>query len=164
MKSLIEEKDRQINHWKNKWIDESIKNSNLKKSVTFFDDVKEWHKEMNLPHDHIDYDEMDSIWSNRVRLILEELSELAKAISLEDWVEIYDGLADLTFVVLGASVDFDVPFNEVWDEVKRSNNSKVGGKIDPGGKLIKPETYSPPDIQKILNKKFDKEPGVGRYG
>ena len=118
--------------------------------MTEFDDVKEWHQKMNL-RQGLDYriDTVDRVWMGRIRLITEELAELSKAISQDDWVEFADGLADLTWVVLGTAVEFDIPFNEVWQEVKRSNYTKVGGKSDSGGKIIKPEGYSPPDIMQF---------------
>ena len=120
--------------------------------MTFFDDVVEWH-EMIL---HESFKERrlwlcsDEEWSGRIRLILEELSELAHAHSIADENEFVDALADLTFVVLGTAVVAGVPFNEIWDEVRRSNMSKVGGNIDSGGKLIKPDNYQAPDFSKIF--------------
>jgi len=133
--------------------------------MTEFDDVKEWHQKMNL-RQGLDYriDTVDRVWMGRIRLITEELAELSKAISQDDWVEFADGLADLTWVVLGTAVEFDIPFNEVWQEVKRSNYTKVGGKPDSGGKIIKPEGYSPPDIDAILRKKYNNETAGEIYG
>jgi len=127
-------------------------------SVTFFDDVKEWHRKMFL-RQGLDYriDSVTKVWMQRIRLITEELAELAEAIAKDDWVEFADALADVTWVVLGTAVEFDIPFNEVWEEVKRSNFTKIGGKQDKGGKILKPEGYSPPKIDEILRKKFNNE-------
>lgn len=123
---------------------------------SFFDEVKEWHRKMFL-RQGLDYrvDTVDRVWMGRIRLITEELAELAEAIAKDDWVEFADALADLTWVVLGTAVEFDIPFNEVWEEVKRSNFTKIGGKPDSGGKIIKPEGYSPPNISAILTKEID---------
>ena len=123
-----------------------------------FDDVKLWHQKMFL-RQGLDYrvDTVDSVWMGRIRLITEELAELAEAIAKDDWIEFADALADLTWVVLGTAVEFDIPFNDVWNEVKRSNFTKIGGKPDSGGKIMKPEGYSPPEIDAILNKKFNNE-------
>ena len=126
--------------------------------MTEFDDVKEWHQKMNL-RQGLNYriDTVDRVWLGRIRLITEELAELAEAISKNEWSEFADALADLTWVVLGTAVEFDIPFNEVWEEVKRSNFTKIGGKQDKGGKILKPEGYSPPKIDEILRKKFNNE-------
>lgn len=127
--------------------------------MTFFDDVKEWHYKMNLRDSMSDYrtDIVDRVWRGRIRLITEELAELAEAIAKEDWTDFADALADLTWVVLGTAVEFDIPFNDIWNEVKRSNFTKIGGKPDSGGKIMKPEGYSPPNIHAILYKKFNNE-------
>jgi len=126
--------------------------------MTEFDDVKEWHEKMNF-RSVLDYriDTVDRVWTGRIRLITEELAELAESIAKHEWVEFADALADLTWVVLGTAVEFHIPFNEVWQEVKRSNFTKIGGKPDSGGKIIKPMGYNPPNIDAILNKKFNNE-------
>jgi Phosphoribosyl-ATP pyrophosphohydrolase len=128
--------------------------------MTEFDDVNRWHMVMNIyPFNGMktENDSIDLIWTGRIRLITEELAELAKAVAVGNKTEIADGLADLTWVVLGTAVEFDVPFNDVWDEVKKSNYTKVGGKPDAGGKIIKPIGYKAPDIDSILRKKFNNE-------
>lgn len=51
---------------------------------------------------------------------------------------------------------FNIPIQEVWDEVARSNNSKISenGKVikNEFGKIQKPDTFSPADIESVLNK------------
>jgi len=48
----------------------------------------------------------------------------------------------------------NIPLQEVWDEVARSNHSKIpeDGKVIKNelGKIQKPKTYFPPNIQNIL--------------
>jgi len=120
--------------------------------MTFFDDVAEWHRKV-LKEPKSKNERWlctDEQWTGRIRLILEELSELSEAQAIGDEREFADALADLTFVVLGTAVVAGVPFNQIWDEVLRSNMSKVGGKIDSGGKLIKPDNYYPPDFRNIF--------------
>jgi predicted HAD superfamily Cof-like phosphohydrolase len=47
-----------------------------------------------------------------------------------------------------------IPLQQVWNEVARSNHSKVSenGTIlkREDGKILKPDTYSPPDIKRVL--------------
>lgn len=91
-----------------------------------------------------------------VKLITEEFSELLKAYEERDIVEIADACADLKWVIEGLEITLDLPQQEVWDEVSRSNLSKIGptGKVQKraDGKVMKPDTYSPPDIKSILQK------------
>jgi predicted HAD superfamily Cof-like phosphohydrolase len=117
---------------------------------SFFDDVWRFHVRTRLvvrdrpgvlpPED----------WQRRVRLILEEFAELARAQAKGDVVEFADGLADLAWVVLGTAVEAGIPLNEVWAEVRRSNMAKVGGRLDESGKLLKPAGWSPPDVAGVL--------------
>ncbi len=58
--------------------------------------------------------------------------------------------------LLIVSVYLNLPIQEIWDEVVRSNNSKISenGKVikNEFGKIQKPSTFSPADIESILKK------------
>ena len=88
------------------------------------------------------------------RLIREEFDELVRAYFEKNMVEIADGCADLKWVVEGLEHTLQIPNQAVWDEVSRSNLSKISptGKVlkRADGKVLKPEGWSPPDIEKIL--------------
>jgi predicted HAD superfamily Cof-like phosphohydrolase len=90
-----------------------------------------------------------------LKLIKEEFFELLEAYTLNDTVEIADACADLKWVIEGLEHTLALPMQEVWDEVARSNLSKISssGKVlkREDGKVMKPDTYSPPDIQSILD-------------
>ena len=89
-----------------------------------------------------------------VDLINEEFNELLHAYMNRDIVEVADALADLKWVIEGLEHTLQLPQQEIWDEVARSNLSKISntGKIikRKDGKVLKPETYSPPNIKKVL--------------
>lgn len=91
----------------------------------------------------------------RVDLIEEELDELQYAIDNTDIVEIADALTDLLYVVYGAGHAFGIDLDECFQEVHRSNLSKLGPDFRPikreDGKVMKPDTYSPPDLKLVLN-------------
>lgn len=89
-------------------------------------------------------------WARRVRLILEELAEVAEAHAARDMPEFADGLVDLVWVVLGTAVEAGVPFDACWAEVRRANMDKAGGKLDASGKLLKPPGWRAPDIAAVL--------------
>lgn len=63
----------------------------------------------------------------RVALLAEELKELEVAILNKDIVEVADALCDLQYVLSGAILEFGLgeKFNELFNEVQRSNMSKV---------------------------------------
>lgn len=86
-------------------------------------------------------------------LVREEFYELAYAFKKFDIVETADACADLIWVVEGLCHSLGIPLQKVWDEVSRSNMSKIieGKLVKRGdGKVLKPDTYSPPDIKSII--------------
>ena len=89
-----------------------------------------------------------------VNLIIEEFKELADGWKAGDLVEVADACADLIWVIQGLNHTLGIPQQKVWDEVARSNMSKISpsGKVlkRADGKVQKPDTYSPPDIAKII--------------
>jgi predicted HAD superfamily Cof-like phosphohydrolase len=91
-----------------------------------------------------------------VDLIIEEFKELMAAYGNRDKVEIADACADLKWVVEGLEHSLNIPQQEVWDEVARSNLAKISpsGKVEKreDGKVLKPEGWTPPNIKAILRK------------
>jgi predicted HAD superfamily Cof-like phosphohydrolase len=86
-------------------------------------------------------------------LVREEYYELYCAIKNMDIVETADACADLIWVIEGLCHSLGIPLQKVWDEVNRSNMSKLieGNLVKrEDGKILKPDTYSPPDIKSIL--------------
>lgn len=86
----------------------------------------------------------------RFRLMTEELLELRNAMFKRDFVEIADGIADLLYVVYGTAVEYGIDMEPIFAEVHRSNMTKVDGHLNDFGKWIKPESYSPPDLEPII--------------
>lgn len=73
-----------------------------------------------------------------------------------DIIGIADAIADLLYVVYGAAVTYGLDAEMLFNEVHRSNLTKVweDGTIhrrEEDGKILKPPTYSKADIQKCLN-------------
>ena len=95
-----------------------------------------------------------SIVQLRVDLIEEELNELKEAIKNNDIVEVADALTDILYVTYGAGHSFGVNLDKCFDEVQRSNMSKLGEDGNPiyndSGKVMKGPNYSPPDLKKII--------------
>jgi predicted HAD superfamily Cof-like phosphohydrolase len=91
----------------------------------------------------------------REKLIEEEFWELKQAFSEGDVVAYADAVADLLYVVYGTADEAGIDVDAVFAEVHRSNMSKVGadGKVlrREDGKILKPDTYSPPDVESVLD-------------
>ena len=96
----------------------------------------------------------DTIVQLRVDLIEEELNELKEAIKNNDLVEVADALTDILYVTYGAGHSFGVDLDKCFDEVQRSNMSKLGEDGNPIynelGKVMKGPNYSAPDLKKII--------------
>jgi len=86
----------------------------------------------------------------RVKLISEECIELIDALGERDLVKVADGIADVLYVVYGTAVTCGIDVEPLFSEIHRSNMTKVGGTKRDDGKVLKPDTYSPPDVAKIL--------------
>jgi len=100
----------------------------------------------------------DNVRLLRYKLIDEESTELHEAMVNEDIVEIADALTDLLYVVYGAGHTYGIDLNRCFAEVHRSNMSKfVNGKRikNADGKVMKPDTYSPPDLSFLLPEMTD---------
>lgn len=88
----------------------------------------------------------------RTHLIAEETSEFLQACVDGDHVEMFDGLCDLLYVVLGTAVQFDMDvtdaFTKAFTEIVRSNSTKVAG--DSRRVRDKGDEYSPPNLEGIV--------------
>ena len=84
----------------------------------------------------------------RRKLILEELEEFIDAKSLTG---IADALGDLLYVVYGAAVTYGIDMEPVFNEIHRSNMTKIwpDGKVhkNDDGKVIKPSGYLPANVE-----------------
>ena len=90
----------------------------------------------------------------RKKLIEEEFQELKDAIKDNDIVEVADALTDILVVTYGAGVAFGIDLDKCFEEVHRSNMSKLSqeGKAiyNEFGKVMKGPNYSPPDLKKFI--------------
>jgi predicted HAD superfamily Cof-like phosphohydrolase len=90
-------------------------------------------------------------------LIKEEVGELIAAWEVNDRVEIVDALMDIMYVTIGMAHSMGLNPQPFWDEVQRSNMSKFFLEPTgyytclrrPDGKILKPDTYSPPNLEPI---------------
>ena len=90
----------------------------------------------------------------RYDLIKEELDELREAIKDGDIKEVADALTDILYVTYGAGHAFGIDLNKCFDEVQKSNMSKLGEDGKPiyndNGKVMKGPNYFRPDLGKYI--------------
>ena len=90
----------------------------------------------------------------RVSLINEELEEFKEAIKNNDLKEAADALTDILYVTYGAGHGFGINLDKCFDEVQKSNMSKLGNDGKPiyneQGKVMKGPKYFKPDLSKFL--------------
>jgi predicted HAD superfamily Cof-like phosphohydrolase len=96
----------------------------------------------------------EKIQNLRVSLIEEELSELKEAIKNKDIKEVADALTDILYVTYGAGHAFGIDLDKCFDEVQRSNMSKLdeNGKpiFNEHGKVLKGPNYFKPNLDKFI--------------
>jgi hypothetical protein len=115
--------------------------------IKIWQNVKEW----------IDFAESEpNDVGSTVCYIIEEYVKVRLEYNLQnkDYIE-YSVITLLKELVILAKT-LNIPLQEVWDEVSRSNMSKISenGKVikNEFGKIQKPSTFSPADIKSILQK------------
>tara|TARA_Y100000816_G_C25568429_1_gene306565 strand:+ start:114 stop:485 length:372 start_codon:yes stop_codon:yes gene_type:complete len=90
----------------------------------------------------------------RVDLIDEELKEFKHAIQTNDLKEVADALTDILYVTYGAGHAFGINLDKCFDEVQKSNMSKLSAEGKPiyndKGKVMKGPNYFKPDLKKFL--------------
>ena len=96
----------------------------------------------------------EKIQDLRISLIEEELSELKEAIKNKDIKEVADALTDILYVTYGAGHAFGIDLDKCFDEVQRSNMSKLdeNGKpiFNEYGKVLKGPNYFKPNLEKFI--------------
>ena len=96
----------------------------------------------------------DKINKLRIDLIKEELEELQEAMKNNDLLEVADALTDILYVTYGAGHAFGIDLDKCFDEVQRSNMSKLDENGKPiynqDGKVMKGPRYFEPNLKKFI--------------
>ena len=90
----------------------------------------------------------------RFNLIKEELDELKEAIDQNNLLEVADALTDILYVTYGAGHAFGINLDDCFEEVQKSNMSKLDKNGKPiyneSGKVMKGPAYFKPNLRKFL--------------
>ena len=96
----------------------------------------------------------ENIVKLRLNLIKEELEELKVAVGQRDLLEVADALTDILYVTYGAGHAFGINLDKCFDEVQKSNMSKLGENGKPiyseNGKVMKGPQYFKPNLKQFL--------------
>ncbi len=119
--------------------------------------VREFHDSFGISNNEQMETSLDkSDYELRYRLLKEELDEYHEACKEGDIVEIADALGDQLYIIFGTLLKHGLQdkIEEVFDEIQRSNMSKLGADGKPiyreDGKVLKGPNYFRPNIKKIL--------------
>ena len=99
-------------------------------------------------------------------LIEEEAREFRDAVEASDLIEIADAIADLIWVTLEAAATFGIPVEPVFEEVRRSNWTKIETPervVNSAGKLVGGRGFSPPELLPVLAAHAASEEGVAEW-
>ncbi len=90
----------------------------------------------------------------RLDLIEEEVQELRDGLGRSSLLEVADALTDILYVVYGAGHAFGIDLDDCFDEVHRSNMTKLGEDGRPlyrdDGKVMKGPNYREPDLDQFV--------------
>ena len=94
----------------------------------------------------------------RYKLMREENEEYLEAANNNDLIEVADALGDMLYILCGTIIEHGMQhkIEEVFEEIQRSNMSKLGADGEPiyreDGKVLKGPNYFKPNIKAILEK------------
>lgn len=133
--------------------------------------VEEFHKAMGQPILDKPTVPSEERVELRLKLIMEECMELMEACGLNvdeekellmnkikqrnfnvDIVEVIDAVGDIDYVCQGLRCEFGCDAEPIAIEIHRSNMAKVGGGKRFDGKILKPASWTPPNISNELKK------------
>ena len=121
--------------------------------------VREFHKKMELA---IDQPYSKELMNFRLRLIFEEIQELASAaLDIETTTnteernvmmqDLLKEMCDVVYVIKGMAVSFGMDFDKAFELVHKSNMSNLPVIKDANGKVQKGLNYEPPILEGLIN-------------
>lgn len=121
------------------------------------DSVKEFHTAFKIGHSESPIADLGEFKNTlRYNLMKEENEEYLEAVQNNDLVEIADALGDMMYILCGTIIEHGLQhkIEAVFDEIQRSNMSKLGEDGEPiyreDGKVLKGPNYFKPNISDIL--------------
>ena len=112
-------------------------------------------KDIDVFHTACDQEPSEANYNMYLKLIEEEYEELSVAVAENDRVEQLDALVDILVVTMGAIRAGGFDGEGAWKEVMDTNFAKIDpttGKVTKraDGKVLKPEGWQPPQLEKFI--------------
>ena len=128
----------------------------MKKQI---ESVKKFHNNYKLGYSETPIANLGNS-KNKLRfsLMSEENEEYLEAANNDDIIEVADALGDMLYILCGTIIEHGMQdiIEEVFDEIQRSNMSKLSAEGKPvireDGKILKGPNYFKPNIKSILEK------------
>jgi predicted HAD superfamily Cof-like phosphohydrolase len=100
--------------------------------------------------------------SRRQGLLLEEFIEYGNAIEDGDLIGMADAIGDIMYLLFGDSIILGLPMDKIFAEIHRSNMTKLidGIQKRDDGKIIKGNSYEPPDLISVIADSYIEEEGT----
>ena len=119
--------------------------------------VQEFHNAFGLGIKHEPVAKLsDNKLKLRFDLMAEENEEYLVAAKENDLIEVADALGDMLYILCGTILEHGMQYKieEVFEEIQRSNMSKLGADGKPiyreDGKVMKGPNYFKPQISEII--------------
>ena len=119
--------------------------------------VHEFHEAFGLGIKHNPVAKLDeNKLKLRFNLMAEENEEYLEAAVNDDLIEVADALGDMLYILCGTILEHGMQYKieEVFNEIQRSNMSKLGANGKPiyreDGKVMKGPNYFKPKIDEII--------------
>ena len=119
--------------------------------------VHEFHEAFGLGIKHNPIAKLDeNKLKLRFNLMAEENEEYLEAAMNDDLIEVADALGDMLYILCGTILEHGMQYKieEVFNEIQRSNMSKLGANGKPiyreDGKVMKGPNYFKPKIDEII--------------
>ena len=121
------------------------------------DHVEKFHDTFGIPNEYSPKGGISNdLIELRFRLMAEENDEYLEAAKNGDLIEVADALGDMMYILCGTILSHGMQhkIEEVFEEIQRSNMSKLGEDGNPiyreDGKVLKGPNYFKPNIAKII--------------
>ena len=120
--------------------------------------VKKFHNTYKIGYSDTPLANLGNI-KNKLRfsLMSEENDEYLEAANNDDLIEVADALGDMLYILCGTIIEHGMQdiIEDVFDEIQRSNMSKLGEDGEPiyrtDGKVLKGPNYFKPNFKKFFN-------------
>ena len=107
--------------------------------------------------------EFEEAWATFTKVFNNKIDD--PDIVLQSGAEIADACIDIMYVTIGMLHAMGIDPKSCWDEVQRSNmtkfkkdsTGKLAATLDDNGKVVKPDTYSKPDLFGVIKKLKEKD-------